>query len=163
MPFLEPMSIWPSLVPYAKEIYLQRLVVRLHVYDAGPQDAPALLLVHGLGDESDSWRHIIQPLAVHQRVIAPDLPGFGRSEHLQRYTIPKIIRVLLDLLDTLNISRVTLLGSSLGGMLSHAIAIMYPDRVQGLVLLDGHLGISKQKLNLDLKLEIVPLGFQEPV
>jgi pimeloyl-ACP methyl ester carboxylesterase len=41
-----------------------------------------LLLVHGLGDEADSWRHVLLPLAERYHVVAPDLPGFGRSESL---------------------------------------------------------------------------------
>ena len=156
MSYREPMRCWPAMAPFAKDITLNQSGLRLHVYDAGPQDAPAIVLVHGLGDESDSWRHVIEPLAVHQRVIAPDLPGFGRSESLQRYAIDDIISILVDLLDKLNISSATLVGSSLGGMLSHAIAIMHPDRVQGLLLLDGHLGVSKQKLDLSTLLFLIP-------
>ena len=156
MSYLEPMRVWPALQPYAKKVILSQSGLQLHVCDAGPQDAPALLLVHGLGDESDSWRHIIQPLALNQRVIAPDLPGFGRSDSLQRYTISQIIFVLLDLLDTLEIPGATFIGSSLGGLLSHAIAILHPDRVQGLVLLDGHLGAGTQKIDLGTLLFLVP-------
>lgn len=156
MSYREPMRVWPTLASYTKEITLNQSGLRLHIYDAGPQCAPVLLLVHGLGDESDSWRHIIQPLSIHQRVIAPDLPGFGRSEPLQRYAIAEIIHVLLDLLDTLNIPSATLIGSSLGGLLSHAIAIEHPDRVRGLVLIDGHLAANKQKLNLGTLLFMVP-------
>ena len=156
MSFQKPMSYWPAIEPYAKDIVLNQSGLRLHIYDAGPQDSPAIVLVHGLGDESDSWRHIIQPLAIHQRIIAPDLPGFGRSEPLQRYAIGDIIHILIDLLDTLSISSATLLGSSLGGMFCHALAIMHPDRVQGLVFLDGHLGVSKQKLNLSTLLFMIP-------
>ena len=154
--FQEPMCCWSSLAPYAKKITLKQVNVQLHVYDAGPEDAPALLLVHGLGDESDSWRHIIHPLAEHQRVIALDLPGFGRSEPLARYFIVTYIRVLLDLLDTLSISSAVFIGSSLGGILSHSMAIMHPDRVNELVLLDGHLGIGKQKIDLGTLLFMVP-------
>ncbi len=156
MSYLKPMQAWPELAPYAQEITLQQSSLRLHIYDAGPPDAPVLLLVHGLGDESDTWRHLIHPLSMHQRVIAPDLPGFGRSDPLPSYAIPDIIHVLLDLLDTLSISSATLVGSSLGGMLSHAIAIAYPDRVQGLVLIDGHLAANKQKLSLGSLLFMVP-------
>jgi pimeloyl-ACP methyl ester carboxylesterase len=156
MPYQEPMRYWPALAPYAKDVVLIESGLRLHTYDAGPQDAPALLLVHGLGDESDSWRHIIQPLAKHQRVIAPDLPGFGRSASLQRYTIPALIRVLLDLLDTLKIAKAIFIGSSLGGMLSHATAIYHPNRVRGLVLIDGLLVTAKPQINLGTLLFMVP-------
>jgi len=156
MPYQEPMSVWSALASYAKEITLNKSGLRLHIYDAGLLDTPTLLLVHGLGDEADSWRHIIQPLAVHQRVIALDLPGFGRSEPLQRYTISGIIHVLLELLDTLKIPSATFIGSSLGGLLSHAIALKHPNRVRGLVLIDGVLVAEKQKLNLGTLLFLVP-------
>ncbi|MDF1513493.1 MAG: alpha/beta fold hydrolase [Anaerolineae bacterium] len=156
MQFREQMEVWPSLKPYAKNVVLEHSKVRLHAIDAGPPQAPGLLLVHGLGDESDTWRHIIPALAVHQRVIAPDLPGFGRSEAVQNYSIPGIITVLLDLIDTLHVSTATLLGSSLGGILCHTIAIQHPHRVRGLVLLDGHLAAKKQKLSLESLLLMLP-------
>lgn len=156
MPYQEPMLAWPNLSPYGANVTLKQTGLRLYIYDAGPQDAPAVLLVHGLGDESDTWRYILPPLAVHQRVIALDLPGFGRSDPLPQYRIPKILDVLLDLLATLDIPDATFVGSSLGGVLSHAIAVQHPERVRELVLLDGHLATKKQNFNLDTLLFLLP-------
>jgi pimeloyl-ACP methyl ester carboxylesterase len=156
MQYQAPMSYWPAIEPFALNIVLKNSGLHLHVYDTGPAEAPTILMVHGLGDESDTWRHIIHPLSIHQRVIAPDLPGFGRSEALKHYTITAYIRTLVDLLDTLDISNAVLMGSSLGGIICHALATMKPERVKALVLLDGHLGMENQKINLGTLLLMLP-------
>mgnify|MGYP001770903147 CR=1 FL=1 len=69
-------TIPKELEPYPREITVDGL--RLHLYAAGR--GPALVLLHGLADEADSWRQVIPVLAQTHRVIAPDLPGFGRSD-----------------------------------------------------------------------------------
>ena len=68
------MQPWPSLAPHARRIRLPVSGLSLHLYDVGPEDAPPLLLVHGLGDEADSWRHLIHPMSTSRRVLAPDTP-----------------------------------------------------------------------------------------
>lgn len=156
MQYQKQMRAWSELAPYAKKINLKQEGLQLHIYDAGPQGAPAVLLVHGLGDESDTWRYILPPLAVHQRVIALDLPGFGRSDPLKHYRIPALLDILLDLLATLEIPQAAFVGNSLGGVLSHAIAVKHPECVQALVLLDGHLAADQQNINLDTLLFLLP-------
>ena len=52
---------------------------RFHLQEAGPPDAPAMLLLHGAGGATHSWRDVLMPLAAHYRVLAPDLPGHGFS------------------------------------------------------------------------------------
>src|SRR6185503_19294487 len=52
--------------------------LRIHYREAG--SGPPLLLVHGLMTTSYSWRYLLEPLGQHYRLIAPDLPGAGRSE-----------------------------------------------------------------------------------
>ncbi len=89
--------------------------LRIHYYAAGAPAAPALVLIHGLGDEADTWRHILRPLAETHRVIALDLPGFGRSGHPQRaYTLTFFAQTVAQLLRALAVPRATLVGSSLG-------------------------------------------------
>ncbi len=151
-----PMQPYPGLEACAREITLARSGQRMFCYDAGPQAAPALLFVHGLGDEADSWRHLILTLAERQRVLALDLPGFGRSAPLPRYTLPTLEATLLDLLDTLEIPAVTLLGNSLGAMLCHALALTQPERVRGLVLMDGALAPQRQRPALGTLLFALP-------
>ncbi len=97
-------------------------------------------MLHGLGDEADTWRHIYLPLSKSFCVIALDLPGFGRSDKPDEAYTPKFLMdTIVHLLDHLEIRRVIMMGNSLGGILSHALAIKYPERIYGLVLVDGAL------------------------
>ncbi len=118
----------------------------LFYYDAGPQSAPALLLLHGLGDEADTWRRVIAPLSRSYRVIAPDLPGFGRSPLPRRrlFSPPFLAGVLLSLLDSLGIDRVGLVGSSLGASLLQYVATVRPEICSRLVLVDGGIAATSQ-------------------
>jgi pimeloyl-ACP methyl ester carboxylesterase len=150
------MEPWPTLEPYARHVSLIGSGRSIFLYDAGPENAPALVLIHGLGDEADSWRHVVEPLAAERRVLVPDLPGFGRSDPLDSYPIEAHIETLLGLLDTLGIERATLIGNSLGGMLAHAIALRRPGRVGGLVLIGGVLHAEGQRFDLSLLLFLIP-------
>ena len=106
---------------------------------------------------SDSWRHVITPLAGSHRVIAVDLPGFGRSDPSKEpYTTSFYTSSILSLMDSLSISSAVLVGSSLGGMISHRIALENPGRVDGLVLVDGSLVLKEQSGAGEVLLFAVP-------
>ena len=155
--FTSPMLAWPRLERYARRVELPRSSLQLFLFDTGPSPEPAVLLLHGLGDEADTWRHLVDPLSTNWRVIAPDLPGFGRSERPEAgYTIPFLCGVLLELLDVMEIPRVTLVGNSPGAVISQAIALSHPGRVDGLVLIDGMLLARAQKLSLQNLLFLLP-------
>ncbi|MFZ4701574.1 MAG: alpha/beta fold hydrolase [Candidatus Methylumidiphilus sp.] len=112
--------------------------VKVYVYDSGASAKPTLLLIHGLGDDADTWRHVFIPLAEKYRVVALDLPGFGRSDKPRRiYSIKFLRDVLIELMDALSLGQVVLMGNSLGAILAEIVAIKHPTRVAGLVLLDG--------------------------
>jgi pimeloyl-ACP methyl ester carboxylesterase len=116
--------------------------LRLHYYDAGAGAAPPLVLIHGLGDEADTWRHVFLPLAERRRVIALDLPGFGRSDKPHRsYTLTFLARSVWALLSALELDRVVLVGSSLGAFVSQRLAIARPTSVTQLVLIGGSMPI----------------------
>ena len=132
------MAPWPALAPYGRRVPIGS-GGQLYVFEAGDAAAPALVLIHGLGDEADTWRHVFLPLAAGHHVIAVDLPGFGRSDPLSRYSLPALRDALLSLFDALPLPAATLVGSSLGAMLAHRVALDAPDRVAGLVLVDGAL------------------------
>lgn len=155
--YQRPMQPWPGLEPYTRSIHLPPSGLALHVYDAGPEDAPPMILIHGLGDEADTWRHLFPALSAHYRAIALDLPGFGRSDKpAGPYTIQFFQSVLLDLLDALELKRVTLTGHSLGAVIAHAFALSHPDRVDRLILLAGSLVTRTQKVNLATMLFLIP-------
>jgi pimeloyl-ACP methyl ester carboxylesterase len=96
----------------------------------------ALLLVHGNGDEADTWRHIFVPLSKHFRVIAPDLPGFGRSQSGVA-TLLGFAQWLHELVAHLGLKKIHLLGSSLGGAVAANFAALYPDQTSSLGIIGG--------------------------
>jgi pimeloyl-ACP methyl ester carboxylesterase len=109
-------------------------------YDLG--DGPPLLLVHGLGAEADVWAYCLEPLSQSYRVIALDLLGFGRSSKpLINYRVATFVEVLDRFLHTLEISQLSVVGNSLGGWISAAFALRFPERVTKLVLNDA-IGIA---------------------
>jgi len=111
---------------------------------------PTVALVHGLGDEADTWRHIFPLLvAAGYRVIAPDLPGFGRSIWKGRIGVRRHCSAVLRLLiktGAANARRpAALVGSSLGAGIAEMAACRRPDLVKTLVLIDGCLPFNGSK------------------
>jgi pimeloyl-ACP methyl ester carboxylesterase len=104
---------------------------------------PALLLIHGIGDSSDTWRPVAEQLAQHHTVVAPDLLGHGRSEKPRAdYTIAGFANGMRDLLSLLDVDRVTVVGHSLGGGVAAQFAYQFPERCERLVLV-GSGGIGR--------------------
>ena len=179
-----PFRPWPSLETHAK-LFPSRRFPGLFYYDYDPQHEsytqspqneqgsrngkPALILVHGLGDEADSWRHLIPLLgAAGYRVLAPDLPGFGRSPIPGGSTLGRHRDAVLELAGTVSGSSdgVVLVGSSMGAAVAVAAALAGFSRVNGrnneaapvkaLVLLDGCFPIESA---VSLKLFLITLPF----
>ncbi|MGI8564472.1 MAG: alpha/beta fold hydrolase [Candidatus Dormibacter sp.] len=115
---------------------------RLHHTSAG-SGAP-LVLVHGLGSAGYiEWRHNLTELARRRRVLAPDLPGFGRSAKPDIvYGVPLFADALEAYLDALRLSRVDLVGASLGGRVAIELALRQPERIRRLVLVNA-LGVGR--------------------
>jgi pimeloyl-ACP methyl ester carboxylesterase len=153
-----PMTPWPALEGTGKTVRLNEPDVEIFYFEAGEPTAPAIVMVHGLGDEADTWRYTIPALAEDHHVIALDLPGFGRSGHPKRAYTPAFHQdAILGLMDQIGIDRATLMGSSLGAILSHSIAINHPDRLAGLILADGALYQPVQMGDKSLQLMGIPL------
>jgi pimeloyl-ACP methyl ester carboxylesterase len=95
-----------------------------------------LLLIHGLGTYAKGWIKNIEALSQYNRVIAVDLPGYGKSDKGHyKYTMEFYAQVLTELLDNLEIERVTPIGHSMGGQIAMTMALDYSDRVDKLVLI----------------------------
>ncbi len=118
--------------------------VTFRVNESGPVDAPTILWLHGSGPgatASTNWEWMIGELGDAYHCIAPDMIGFGDSTHpnpppqgLKLFTEQRV-RTLVALLDTLSIDKVTLVGNSMGGMVSLALTTAHPDRVGKVVLM----------------------------
>jgi pimeloyl-ACP methyl ester carboxylesterase len=110
---------------------------RVYHYDVG--DGPALVLLHGWNHHAEAWIRNIGPLsAAGYRVVALDLPGFGRSgmPHID-YSLRGYAAFVVRLLDTLEIDRAVLVGSSMGGAIAFKTAIETPQRVSAVVGVDA--------------------------
>ncbi len=110
----------------------------VHYVDyGGPDDAPRVVLVHGLGGSHLNWDTFAPLLSAHVRVLAIDLPGFGRSEPLgRRATVHANLEVLHRFLLEVAGEPAVLIGNSMGGMISILEMAQHPEAVRGLVLLD---------------------------
>ena len=100
---------------------------------------PPLLLVHGLFEDSLTWRKVIPRLARTHTVIAPDLFGHGESDAPRHadYSPGGHAGVLRDLLEVLGHHRVTIVGHSLGGGIAMSFAYRYPARVHRMALISS--------------------------
>ena len=111
--------------------------VRVHYQEAGPSDAPAVILIHGFTASTLVWSEVLVPVAESGfHVIAVDLPGFGFSGKPRNgeYTIEWHARIIIGLMDQLGIERATLVGNSYGGAIAAICALDYPERVERLVM-----------------------------
>jgi pimeloyl-ACP methyl ester carboxylesterase len=103
---------------------------------------PALLLLHGITNSSETWEHVAAPLAERFTVVAPDLLGHGESATPRGdYSLGAHASGARDVLTALGIDRVTVVGHSLGGGIAMQFAYQFPERCERLVLVaSGGLG-----------------------
>ena len=103
---------------------------------------PALLLLHGIGNNCQTWAGVIDRLAESHTVIAPDLLGHGASDKPRGdYSIAAYANGMRDLLTVLDIERATVVGHSLGGGIALQFAYQFPERCERLALVgSGGLG-----------------------
>jgi pimeloyl-ACP methyl ester carboxylesterase len=104
--------------------------LRVHLAQAGPADAPPVLLLHGWPQTHHLWRHVGPALAADHRVLMPDLRGFGRTEAPGIGMDPETFAAdQLALLDALGIDRVAMIGHDWGGYTGYLLAARHPQRV----------------------------------
>jgi pimeloyl-ACP methyl ester carboxylesterase len=113
--------------------------LRLHYADWGNAGAPPLILVHGGRDHCRTWDVIARSLQPHFHVVAPDLRGHGESDWTRggSYALTEYVYDLSRLIRILATPQVTLVGHSMGGMVSLIHAGSFPEQVSKLVVLDG--------------------------
>jgi epoxide hydrolase 4 len=115
--------------------------VALHIVEAGPEDRPPVVLLHGFPEFWWGWRRLIGPLAAAaHRVIAPDLRGYNLSDRpsgVGAYRIDRLAGDVAGLIGALDLGRVTLVGHDWGGLVAWATAALHPDRIDRLVIMDA--------------------------
>lgn len=112
--------------------------VRLHYQAWGPRDAPPLLLLHGLTQQSHTFDGLARRLATRYRCLALDLRGRGESEWAppETYTTPQYVDDVRKLLAALGLGAVHLFGTSLGGLVGLSLAAIAPETLLSLGLND---------------------------
>jgi len=107
------------------------------VWEGG--NGPAMVLLHGAGDQAGAWARIMEPLVVDYRVLAPDLPGHWKSDPRQGpITIEQLLAGLEALMDARCAGEPAILvGNSMGAWISFLYAVEHPDRVTRLVAING--------------------------
>lgn len=110
--------------------------------EAGPKDAPVVLLLHGFPTSSFQYRALIPLLADHYRVIAPDLPGFGFTEVPEErkytYSFAALAETMLAFTDALGITRYALYVFDYGAPTGLRMALARPERVTAIVSQNGN-------------------------
>lgn len=113
--------------------------VRMHYRDQGRRDGPAVVLVHGFGDNAFSWQGWAKVLGDRYRVLSLDLPGHGLTR--APATTPAAPDLFADLVDRwaerTGIRRFAVAGNSMGGAVAWQLAVRHPRRVSQLILVDA--------------------------
>ena len=110
--------------------------------EAGPKDAPTVLLLHGFPTSSHMFRNLIPALADKYHVIAPDYPGFGNSSMPAvdefDYTFDNLTNVVEKLTEQLDLQRYSLYLMDYGAPVGFRLAVRHPERVQSLIVQNGN-------------------------
>jgi pimeloyl-ACP methyl ester carboxylesterase len=110
--------------------------------EAGPKDAPAVLLLHGFPTSSQMFRNLIPALADSYRVVAPDYPGYGHSSMPPReqfaYTFDNLAGVIDEFTQTVGLTRYALYVQDYGAPVGYRLAARHPERVTAIVVQNGN-------------------------
>lgn len=116
--------------------------VNIFYRQAGPADAPVVLLLHGFPTSSHMFRNLIPALADRYHVIAPDYPGYGQSDMPDRskfaYTFDRFAELVDALLDRLGAKRYAMYVMDYGAPVGWRLALKHPERITGLVVQNGN-------------------------
>jgi pimeloyl-ACP methyl ester carboxylesterase len=128
--------------------------IQLHYVTAG--SGPLLLLLHGFPEFWYSWRQQIERFSTHYTVVAPDLRGFNDSDKPSwGYDADVLLSDVCGIMDALGFRQASVAGHDRGGFLAWAMAILYPHRVDKLVILNTpHPAIQQQALQTTWKMKI---------
>ena len=137
------------------DVYRSRASIDQTV-SAGQSLPEAVVLLHGTSASLHTWQGWTKALSTDYCVVSMDLPGFGLTgpytDETTKYNSANYAKFVIQVLDSLNLKKVTLAGNSLGGKIAWRTSALYPDRIDNLVLVDavGYPATPKH----------VPIGFK---
>jgi pimeloyl-ACP methyl ester carboxylesterase len=144
---LEENTVTSTATSATRELAVHHRTARIHdldifYRDAGLQDAPAILLLHGFPTSSNMFRNLIPRLANSFRLIAPDYPGFGQSSMPDRkvfaYTFENYTEIVDKLAGQLGVTKYSMYVMDYGAPVGYRLALRHPERVQGLIVQNGN-------------------------
>jgi pimeloyl-ACP methyl ester carboxylesterase len=110
--------------------------------EAGPKDAPAILLLHGFPTSSQMFRNLIPALADKYRVIAPDYPGYGHSSMPAHdkfeYTFDNVAKVMDEFTAKVGLTKYALYVQDYGAPVGYRLAAAHPERITAIVVQNGN-------------------------
>lgn len=116
--------------------------VEIFYREAGPKNAPTILLLHGYPTSSHMFRNLINSLSGDFHLLAPDYPGFGRSEQPPiaefEYSFANMASIMEDFLQELQVDQFSLYLMDYGAPIGYRIATNQPDKVQALIVQNGN-------------------------
>jgi pimeloyl-ACP methyl ester carboxylesterase len=131
-----------SNIPNIKLGIVEADGIKIFYREAGPADAPVILLLHGYPTSSHMFRHLMPRLASSFRVIAPDLPGFGftevPSERQYRYTFDNLGVTINAFVEALNLKRYAIYVFDYGAPTGFRLAVAHPERVTAIISQNGN-------------------------
>ncbi len=140
-PMTEPSSRQPTT---AKVAYRTVKIDGLDIFyrEAGPKDAPALLLLHGFPTSSHMFRNLIPALADEFHLVAPDYPGYGNSSMPTvdqfEYTFDHLAEVIEKFTEKIGLEKYTFYVQDYGAPIGYRLAVKHPERVQAIVVQNGN-------------------------
>jgi len=116
--------------------------VNVFYREAGDKNKPTILLLHGYPTSSHMFRNLITDLSVQYHVLAPDYPGFGRSEQPAfadfEYTFDNMANIVEGFLKELKVEKYSIYLMDYGAPIGFRIASKYPERVESLIIQNGN-------------------------
>lgn len=116
--------------------------IEIFYREAGSKEAPTLLLLHGYPTSSHMFRNLIQDLSSEYHLIAPDYPGYGRSEQPPmaefEYTFDNFAHIIEQFLEKLDIKKYSLYVMDYGAPVGYRLFAKYPERVEALIVQNGN-------------------------
>ncbi len=113
-------------------------------------EGKTVLILHGWGGSSDSWKEVIEILENKFKVVCPDLPGFGKTDFPKfAWELKDYVKWLSQFVEKLNLNKFYLLGHSFGARIAVKFAVLFPQKIEKLILVDAA-GIKPQ-INLKTK------------
>ena len=132
----------PAGIPAVRHKRVQADGVDIFYREAGREDGPVLLLLHGFANSSFYFRHLMPQLADRFRLIAPDIPSFGftevPAERNYEFTFASLSKTIMAFVDALGLKRYLLYTFDYGGPVGWELALAYPERVAGIITQNGN-------------------------